>query len=57
MLSNGEPTWTKRVLPVFLLHGQPENNTVTISDSGKFNGKYWRRKVIFLSYKHYFISF
>lgn len=48
----------KKVLPVFLLHhGQPENNTVTTFDSGKFNGKCWRRKVIFLSYMHYFVSF
>lgn len=46
----------KKVLPVFLLHGQPENSTVTF-DSGKFNGKCWRRKVIFLSYMHYFVSF
>lgn len=48
MLANGEAIWMKKAPPVFLLHGQPESNTVTISDSGKFNGKCWRRKVIFL---------
>ena len=51
----------KKVHPMFLLHVQPENNAVIISDGARANFHLMgsddkERKVIFLSNMHYSVS-